>query len=86
MKTLASPANYGIYVPQITGSTIGEGSMKTANTGTVVPLKKSPFKAFPSRPALYAGRLLTVFLKAFNSFPWHVLCSILKSKINWLKL
>ena len=37
----------------------GEGSMKTVNTGTVVPLEKCPFRAFPSRPALYAGRLLT---------------------------
>ena len=51
IKTLASP--------QIAGSSIGEGSMKTVNTGTVVPLEKCPFRAFPSRPALYAGRLLT---------------------------
>ena len=33
--------------------------MKTVNTGTTVPLEKCPFRAFPSRPALYAGRLLT---------------------------
>ena len=59
MKTLASPANYGIYVPQIAGSSIGEGSMKKATIGTIVPLEKCPFRAFPSRPALYAGRLLT---------------------------
>ena len=43
----------------------GEGSMKTVNTGTVVPLEKCPFRAFPSRPALYAGRLLTGY-KFFN--------------------
>jgi hypothetical protein len=60
MKILASPQNNGIFVPQITGSSIGEGSMKTVNTGTVVPLEKCPFRAFPSRPALYAGRLLTI--------------------------
>jgi hypothetical protein len=55
MKTLASP--------QIAGSSIREESMKTVNTGTVVPLEKCPFRAFPSRPALYAGRLLTMEIK-----------------------
>jgi hypothetical protein len=49
MKTLASP--------QIAGSTIGEGSMKTVNTGTDVPLEKCPFRAFPSRTLCV--RLLT---------------------------
>jgi hypothetical protein len=35
MKTLASPIN--------AGSSIGEGSMKKAIMGTVVPLEKMPF-------------------------------------------
>jgi hypothetical protein len=41
----------------------GEGSMKTVNTSTVVPLEKCPFRAFPSRTLCV--RLLTAIDEYF---------------------
>jgi hypothetical protein len=42
----SSPQNNGIFDPQITGSSIGEGSIKKGITGTAAPTEKCYFKIF----------------------------------------
>ena len=57
-KTTASPQNSGIFVPQITGSSIGGGSeQKTTQALRAFALR--PFRVKSSHPALHAGWLLT---------------------------